>query len=50
MSTRSIRFQIALSALSRLVQLGRPVPAGLRERLQAGDDSAVAEVEQVAAK
>jgi hypothetical protein len=46
----AIRFQIALSALSRLVQLGRKVPAGLRERLQAGDDTAVAEVERVAGR
>jgi len=44
----AIRFQIALSALSRLVKLGRKVPEGLRERLQAGDESAVLEVERVA--
>jgi hypothetical protein len=43
-----IRFQIALSALSRLVQLGRPVPRGLRERLVACDESAVAEVARFA--
>jgi len=46
----SIRFLIALSTLSRLVQLGRPVPAGLRERLQAGDATAVDEVARVAGR
>jgi hypothetical protein len=45
-----VRFLIALSALSRLVQLGRAVPPGLRERLQAGDASAVDEVARVAGR
>jgi hypothetical protein len=46
----AIRFQVALSALSRLVQLGRPVPKGLVERLQAGDATALDEVARVAGR